>query len=443
MCVAIVLACILILAISKCSVNELTDGGIGFDRNLLTFGILILVSMVFAVLSALFPALYVTRIDAAMGVKSGFSRSRAGLVLRKTLITIQLAAAVAMMIISGVFYMQYRHMTTQQLGFDKENLYVAGLPYYKPEIKSHVEGITGVKAVTASNSYVTGNAGMTHAVAKDGISLTLKVRKVLPNYLDVVGIPLIAGEGFTDSNVGSFIVEDAMKAFGDEEKIQELIKTANDYKLAGFCLNTNSKPATDKTENGIEAYTNVGNDYQYLWFLIVRSEPNVDPKAFIAQLKQAVVEEYQLDEEINAFPVDSELEDRYARFMRQSQVFGLFSLVAIIIALMGVFGIVLFETEHRKHETAVRKVLGAEGYDIVGLFCKQYVATVIIACLLATPVAIYVTREWLEQFTTQVSVSPLLYLASFAIVAILTLGIIIVRTISAAKENPVNNLKSE
>jgi len=442
-CVAIVLACVLILAISKSSVNELTDGGIGFDRNLLTFGILILVSVVFAVLSALFPALYVTRIDAAMGVKSGFSRSRAGLVLRKTLITIQLAAAVAMMIISGVFYMQYRHMTTQQLGFDKENLYVAGLPYYKPEIKSRVEGITGVKAVTASNNYVTGNAGMTHAVAKDGISLTLKVRKVLPNYLEVVGIPLIAGEGFTDSNVGSFIVEDAMRAFGDEQKIQELIKTANDYKLAGFCVNTNSKPATDKTENGIEAYTNVGNDYQYLWFLIVRSEPNVDPKAFIAQLKQAVVEEYQLDEEINAFPVDSELEERYARFMRQSQIFGLFSLVAIIIALMGVFGIVLFETEHRKHETAVRKVLGAEGYDIVGLFCKQYVVTVVIACLLATPVAIYVTREWLEQFTTQVSVSPLLYLAAFAVVAILTLGIIIVRTISAAKENPVNNLKSE
>ncbi|MBQ0058248.1 MAG: ABC transporter permease [Bacteroidales bacterium] len=442
-CVAIVLACILILAISKSSVNELTDGGIGFDQNLLTFGVLILVSVVFAVLSALFPALYVTRVDAAMGVKSGFSRSRAGVALRKILITFQLAAAVAMMIISGVFYMQYRHMTSQQLGFDKENLYVAGLPYYKPEIKSRVEGITGVKAVTASNNYVTGNAGMTHAVAKDGISLTLKVRRVLPNYLDVVGIPLIAGEGFTDNNVGALIVEDAMKGFGDEQKIQELIKTANDYKLAGFCVNTNSKPATDKTENGIEAYTNVGNDYQYLWFLIVRSEPNVDPKAFIIQLKQAVVEEYQLDEEINAFPVDTELEERYARFMRQSQIFGLFSLVAIIIALMGVFGIVLFETEHRRHETAVRKVLGAEGNDIVSLFCKQYVVTVIIACLLATPVAIYVTREWLEQFTTQVSVSPLLYLAAFAIVAILTLGIIIVRTISAAKENPVNNLKSE
>ena len=441
--VAIVLACILILAISKSSVNELTDGSIGFEQNLLTFGILILVSVVFAVLSALIPALYVTRIDAAMGVKSGFSRSQAGLVLRKTLITIQLAAAVAMMIISGVFYMQYRHMTTQQLGFDKENLYVAGIPYYKPEIKSSIEALTGVKAVTASNNRVTGNAGMTHSMVIDGIGVMLKVRRVLPNYLEVVGIPLIAGEGFTESNVGGLVVDVAMKDLCSVEKIEEIFATQNDYKLAGFCANTKSKPATDKTENDFEAYTNVGNDYQYLRYLIVRSEPNVDPKAFIAQLKQTIVEEYQLDEEMNAWPVDTEMEERYARFMRQSQTFGLFSLVAIIIALMGVFGIVFFETEHRKHETAVRKVLGAEGNDIVSLFCKQYVATVIIACLLATPVAIYATREWLQQFTTQVHVSPLIYIASFAIVAVLTLGIIAVRIAVASKENPVNNLKSE
>ena len=441
--VAIVLACILILAISKSSINGLTDGSINFDENLLTFGVLIFVSVLFAVLSALFPALYVTRVDAAMGVKSGFSRSRAGMMLRKVLITLQLAAAVAMMIISAVFFMQYRHMTSQQLGFDKDGLYVADIPYYRSDIKSRVESMSGVKSVTASSSPVTGNAGMTHAVAQDGISLTLKVRKVLPNYLDVVGIPFIDGEGFTDTNVWALIVEEAMKDFGDDEKLQKLISTTNNYKLAGFCTNTNSKPATDKTENGIEAYTNVGNDYQYLWYLIARTEPNVDSKALIAQLKQTIVNVYDLDEEMDAWTVDTEMENRYARFMRQSMIFGLFSLIAIIIALMGVFGIVLFETEHRRHETAVRKVLGAESNDIVGLFCRQYILTVAASCIMATPVAMLVTRRWLQQFTTQVHVSPLIYIASFAIVAVLTLGIIAVRIAIASKENPVNNLKSE
>ena len=441
--IAIALACILILAISKSSVNELTDGSIGFDQNLQTFGILIAVSIVFAVLSALFPAMYVTRVNAAMGVRSGFSRSRAGMILRKALITFQLVAAVAMMIISAVFFMQYRQMTSQQLGFDKENLYVARIPYYRPEIKSRVEGISGVKAVTASTNQVTGNSGMTHAIAQDGISLTLKVRRVLPNYLDVVGIPLIAGEGFTDSNSGALIVEDAMKDFGDDQKIQELISQTNAYKLAGFSTNTNSKPATDMTVNDIEAYANVGYDYQHLWFLIVRTEPNVNVKGLTSQLKQTIVDTYQLDEETNVWSVDDEMTSRYARFKRQSMIFGLFSLIAIIIALMGVFGIVLFETEHRRHETAVRKVLGAESNDIVGLFCRQYILTVAASCIIATPVAMLVTRRWLQQFTTQVHVSPLIYIASFAIVAVLTLGIIAVRIAIASKENPVNNLKSE
>ena len=250
---------------------------------------------------------------------------------------------------------------------------------------------------------------------------------------------MISGEGFTDSNQQSLIIDaESLNRWSLDDINRLMSKT-----LAGFCAITNTKPATDKTTDDVEAYQNRGYDEKCLFFLIVRTEAGADAAMVISQVKDIVREELDLDEEPNAFTVDDELQERYARFMRQSQIFGLFSLVAIIIALMGVFGIVLFETEHRRHETAVRKVLGAEGNDIVRNYCQQYISVIVIACLLATPVAIYVTREWLEQFTTQVSVSPWLYLAAFAIVAILTLGIIIVRTISAAKENPVNNLKSE
>lgn len=202
-------------------------------------------------------------------------------------------------------------------------------------------------------------------------------------------------------------------------------------------------PATDKTNDGIEAYINVGYDGSGLTYLIFRTEKGVDTKNIIRQVVDAVCAEYDLYEAPDVRSVDDELAERYEKFRTQSVIIGMFSLIAIIIALMGVFGIVLFETEHRRHETAVRKVLGAESNDIVGLFCRQYVLTVAVACLLSTPVAIIVTRRWLQQFTTQIHVSPLIYIASFVIVAVLTLGIIAIRTASASKENPVNNLKSE
>ncbi len=439
--VAIILAIVLILAITKSPISEFTDGGIDLTTNVIAFLILVCSSILFAILSAFFPAMYVTNVNAAMGVKCGYSRSVAGRALRKALISFQLAVAIGMMVISTVFYMQYCHVTQRDLGFEKENLFTVGIPYYKPELKARVEQLTGVKAVTASNNHVTGNAGMSMSFSTpDGeVSMLLKLRRVLPNYLDVIGLPMISGEGFTESNTESLIIDAESLNRWPLEDINRLMSKM----LAGFCAVTNTKPATDKTIDDVEAYQNMGYDSKYLFFLIVRTEAGADAAMVISQVKEIVREEMDLDEEPNAFTIDDELQERYARFKKQSMIFGLFSLVAIIIALMGVFGIVLFETEHRKHETAVRKVLGAEGNDIVSLFCKQYVVTVIIACPLATPVAIYVTREWLEQFTTKVFVSPWLYFAAFAIVAILTLGIIIFRTISAAKENPVNNLKSE
>ena len=441
--VAIALSIVLVLAISKSPVGDLTDGGLGLGSNMLAFAVLVLVSVAFAALSALFPAMYVTNVTVAMGVKSGFSRSVAGKAIRKVLITMQLGVAVSMMIISTIFYMQYRLMTTKELGFDKENLYEMSVPSYTPSVKSRLEGISGVKGVTACNNQITGNAGMQQTMSnnKNSTKLTLMIRKVLPNYLDVVGIPLLEGEGFTESNSGKMVLDIASKERWEafNEGHDENAYTS----VSGYCAETKSKPATDKTNDGIEAYRNVGYDGNGLTYLIFRTEKGVDTKNIIRQVVDAVCAEYDLYEAPDVRSVDDELAERYEKFRTQSVIIGMFSLIAIIIALMGVFGIVLFETEHRRHETAVRKVLGAEGNDIVSLFCKQYVVTVIIACLLATPVAIYVTREWLEQFTTQVTVSPWLYFAAFAIVAILTLGIIIFRTISVAKENPVNNLKSE
>lgn len=441
---AILLSLVSILAVSKSPISEFTDGGISLGGNLLAFGILIGISLIFATLSALFPAMYVTNTNAALGVKSGFSRSRTGRFLRKGLITMQLSIAASMMVVSVVFFLQYRHMTNMQLGFDKEHLYGAAIPYYKSDVKSRLESIAGIKAVSASSNPITGNSGMQMMIRDPQTSneLILKVRRVLPNYFEVTGLPLISGEGFTENNVGTMVLSaSSLDRFTDND-LKRLLNH-EPCSLVGYCAETNTKPATDMTADVIEAYQNEGYNCEDLCYLVFRAESGADPKHVITQVKETLKSEYDLDEDPNVLSVDDELAERYAKFKTQSIIIGLFSIIAIIIALMGVFGIVLFETEHRRHETAVRKVLGAEGTDIVSLFCKQYAWTVAAACFIATPVAIMVTRRWLQQFTTQVHVSPLIYMVAFAIVAVLTLGIIAVRTAVASKENPVNNLKSE
>ena len=441
--VAVALACILALLIAKSPVSKLTDGGVGIGNNLLALAILVGVSVVFAVLSALFPAMYVTKIDAAVGVRSGYSRSGAGRVLRKSLLTVQLTVAAAMMIVSAVFHIQYRHMVSKDMGFNKENLFSMDIPYYKPEVKSAVEGIPGVKAVTASTDEMTGNPAMTHKKDDGDFNVTLKVRRVLSNYLDVMGINMIYGAGFTETNTGTIITDARLLEKLDKSTVEETVKKTFSYDLAGLCAVTNTKPVTDMTTDDVDVYMNAGEDLPFYDVLIYRTEEGADAKEVAAKVKETVKEVLSLDEEGDIRTVDDELAARYARFNTQSLVVALFSVVAVVIALMGVFGIVLFETEHRRHEAAVRKVLGAEEGDIVGMYCRQYAYTVAAACLIAAPVAMYVTRRWLEQFSSRTDVPAWVYLASFALVSVLTLGTVAVRTVAVAKENPVDNLKTE
>jgi len=448
---AIVLACVLALFFANSPVSNLTDGSVGIADNIPALAVLIAVSVIFAVLSALFPAAYVTRTDAAVGVRGGFSRSRAGRVLRKTLITVQLTAATAMMIVSAVFHMQYRHMTGKDMGFDKENLYAMEIPCYKPELKSAVEGIPGVKAVTASTDEMTGspaitmlgNPAVTHKKDGDGFAVNLNVRRVLPNYLDVMGIKMVSGSGFTETNTKTIIADANLLQQAKEDEVEEKVRAAFSYDLTGLCAVTDTKPVTDMTAGYVDAYTNEGSDFPFYDVLIYRTEAGADGKEVAARVKATVREVLNLDEESDVRTVDDELAARYARFNTQSLVVGLFSVVAVAIALMGVFGIVLFETEHRRHEVAVRKVLGAEIGDIVRMFCRQYACTVATACLIAAPVAVCVTRRWLGQFSSRTDVPAWVYLVSFAVVSVLTLAIIAVRTAAVAKENPVDNLKTE
>lgn len=444
--IAIVLACLLLLVITRTTINSLVESGVDLSDNYHAMLCLVGVSIVLAVIAALFPALKVTKVNAAIGVKSGYSRSAAGRLLRKTLIATQLSCATAMMVISSVFFLQYKHMTNVELGINKDNLYATEIPYWQADIKSTIERIAGVKAVTASACLMTGNSNSNQHLSSEGLSVDLRLRYVLPNYLKVMEIPMIYGKEFKEDvppEKGEIILEATATDIASIDKLEKLLEVYSDFSFTGLCQNTNLKPIDELPSNEISAYSNMGYDYKNYTILIFRIEEGVDNSDVIRQVAKALCEYYHLENTPNVWTVDNELEHRYKRFKTNSLIIGLFSLVAIVIALMGVFGIVLFETEHRRHETAVRKVLGANGNDIVKLFCKQYLGIVLAACAIATPIAIVVCQRYLEQFSSKIDLSWWIFAASYLIIVLLTLGIVALQTAKASRENPVNNLKSE
>ena len=444
--IAVALACLMVLVVKRTAINNLVEGGVGLSDNYQALICLVGVSVVLAVMSALFPALKVTKVNAAIGVKSGYSRSGSGRLLRKTLITLQLCCAAAMMTITAVFYLQYKHMTNVELGINKENLYATEIPYWQADVKSTIEGIAGVKAVTASASLITGETNSRQNLSSEELSVDLLLRYVLPNYLKVMEVPMIYGENFSEdatSESEELILDAEATDITTMDGLEKLLEENSDYILLGLCQNTNLKPIDELPSNSISAYCNMGYDYEYYATLIFRTEAGADQAEVIRQVTEAVREYYHMENTPNAWTVDKEIEHRYKKFKTNSFIVGLFSLIAIVIALMGVFGIVLFETEHRRHETAVRKVLGANGNDIIRLFCKQYLGTALAACVIATPIVIVVCRRYLEQFSSKIDLSWWIFAAAYIIIVLLTLGIVAIQTIKASKENPVNNLKSE
>ena len=121
---------------------------------------------------------------------------------------------------------------------------------------------------------------------------------------------------------------------------------------------------------------------------------------------------------------------------------GMFAILAIVIALMGVFGIVMFETQHRRAEIAVRKVYGATTAQMIQMLNMRYVWIVISCFVVAAPVAWYFTSHWLEQFANRIAMPWWIYLVALVVVLIVTVGLVTLRSWKAATENPVDVVKN-
>ena len=137
------------------------------------------------------------------------------------------------------------------------------------------------------------------------------------------------------------------------------------------------------------------------------------------------------------------MERLYEKTRRNAFVIGLFAMMAVVISLMGVFGIVLFETQHRRREIAVRRVFGASSAELLRMFNRRYVIMVAVCFVVAAPVAWYVADRWLEGFARRAPLPWWIFAAAFAVVMALTVGLVTARSRAAANENPARVLGGE
>lgn len=434
------------IALPETPLADYVSRPLSLVHNLGAAGLLLAMGLVMAVVSAVYPAWYITSFNASLAAKGGFSGSVSGRRMRTVLLGAQFCVSMALIIVTACMWMQYRYMVRYDVGIDRENLLGFELPSkhdlddceYRAVIDDGMRSIAGISGVTYANQpMVSDGSSVRTSFTRNGYDIELYLRYVTHDFPEVMGIPVVAGNGFIDEYDDSATQYCLMGDAARRKYGFEIGETVNNATIVGFVRDVAGNPLDQQPANVV--YVAWGSAGPHVYF---RTEPNTDVGRVVDDVRALLKERLpDFEPEIEFF--DAEMERLYEKTRRNAFVIGLFAMMAVVISLMGVFGIVLFETQHRRREIAVRRVFGASSSELLRMFNRRYVIMVAVCFIVAAPVAWYVADRWLEGFARRAPLPWWIFAAAFAVVMALTVGLVTARSRAAAGENPARVLGGE
>ncbi len=451
--VSLVFAAAVVLLFAGSPLASLISCPVGFGSNpgvaLFTVGL----GLVLSVVASLYPAFYITSFSPALALKGSFGASGKGRTFRYILVGLQFLISISLIICASFVSLQRSYMLHHDMGFDRECLLSARVTNAAAKSAATVESRLlenpQIKAVTWGDGNVVRESRMGWGRTFKGEQISFQCYPVSWNFLQVMGIPVVEGRDFTRADEqcenGVFIFNEAAKRqFGLslEDKMQGHTDTATD--IVGFCRDFNFRSLrSDITPFCFYIFGK--NPWRNCRTLIVRTEKNSDIGALRSYIASVVSE---VDPSVSSDAIDVQLfsdqvQSQYESESNLSTLITLFSVLAIIISLMGVFGLVMFETEHRRKEIGVRRVNGASVAEILRMFCAEFVRIVLICFVLATPLSWLTVSRYLEGFAYKVPIYPWVFALALLLTLAITVAVVIARSWRAATENPSLTLKRE
>lgn len=416
-------------------------------------GILFLVG---AVLSGFYPAIILSSFKPVAVLKGKVMRTAHGSLLRKSLVVFQFVASVVL--ISGllVVYQQLSFMRNQDLGIDinqtlvlrgpgaTDSTYVQKVESFKAEALR----ITGVKSMTAATN-VPGDeifwaSGIRRLVGGPEANISGYTVGIDQDYVKSFDLGLAAGRGYDSrftNDENSIILNRAMSDALDfetpEAAIGEMaIYSGDTLEIVGVLENYHQMSLKEAVTPLLFLYTP-----RYARFYAFKVESD-NPKDILAAL-ETPWNTFFPGNPVDYFFLDQFFNRQYESDRQFGQVFGLFTLLAIFVACLGLFGLASFMTIQRTKEIGIRKVLGSTVPNIVLLLSKGFIQLVLIANLIAWPLAWYIMDKWLQGFPYRIEINPVLFAGAglgVVCIAFLSVGF---QTLKAATVNPAQTLKYE
>ncbi|SEL50150.1 ABC-type antimicrobial peptide transport system, permease component [Aquimarina amphilecti] len=452
-----VLAIIMVL-IFLSSFNNLASKEIVFPWSSIQFwSISLIFILITSFLSGSYPALYLSSFNPVSVLKGTFKAGRFAALPRKILVVTQFTVSIALIIGTLIVMNQIEFSKNRPAGYSKQGL--VQIPTFSPEfigkadiIRNQFIASGAVKEMATTSSPTTAvwsnRGGYTWEGKPEGFQEDLAYTSVSYEFTKTLNIELIAGRGFsrefaTDSNA-VILNETAVKYMGLKDPIGKYIRDSDTedpeppLQIIGVIKDMIVQSPYSSVKQAMYVFDNDNNVSYYN----VRLNPSMSISSSLGLIEEIFKKNFP------NLPFDYQFVDQeYAKkFRAEERIAGLakvFTILAIFISLLGLFGLASFVAEQRTKEIGVRKILGASLGNLWMLLSKDFVTLVVIALFIAAPIAYYFMSQWLQKFSYRTEISwNTFVIAGFGalIITIITISIQAIKSVTA---NPVDSLRTE
>jgi putative ABC transport system permease protein len=430
--------------------TELLLGSLALGDHTVLLAITALLAVAVGIVAGVYPAFFATSFQPALVLKGSFGLTPKGRKLRSTLVALQLGIALLMVTYISILLMQSRYIYNSDYGFDKDEVLYAPLTNElrgkKDAVRAELMQQSGVSDVSFSRFVLGAQDGyMGWGRADNDHQITFTSMPVDWHYLRTMGIKVIEGRDFTEHDGDCYIINEAARKQWPWVEIDKKLLD-KDYPVIGVCEDIRYASTRKDRHQEPLAFIIFGESFSewgdQLGIANIRVTAGNDKVATRKQISD-VLTRMGSGEQVETKFLDQKLEDLYQdefRFIRQV---GWFSGVCLVITLIGVFCMTMFETEYRRKEIGIRKVMGSSTQEILMMFCRHYALLLAVSFIVAAPLAWYIGREWLQSFAERTPIYWWLFPLALLVIALVTLLTVVIQSWRTANENPVNSIKTE
>jgi len=430
--------------------------GKSFDLHILYSPVILLtilgVLIIVGIVGGSYPAFFLSRFSPVTVLKGEITQGSAGSLFRKILVVIQFAVSVIMIICTLVVFRQLNYLKNKDQGFDQTNVLSLtlnrGMITKYPLLKQVLLESQNIKYVTSTNTAMGEGSGKLIfnvetdlGMAQKGINFAV----VDHDFVETLGITIVKGRDFerdmpSDTLTGVIVNETFVNRMGWKDPIGKKVEAGDANTLRARVVGVMKDYHQTGMYNGIEslllAYRPLLNNIIYIK---LSGNDNQLTIAFI----ETKWKEIFPDQPFNYTYLSERFSEQFQADEKRGLIFTIFTILAILIACLGLFGLASYMVEQRTKEIGIRKVFGANEGIILRLIAKDFILLVSIGILIAVPVSYYFMNNWLNNYVYHTNIGvPLIILAAFLTILI-TFITISYKAYQAAVMNPANSLKTE